>query len=230
MFPKLSGRLGLGDRVGLSPADYLNLSGFAGFCPGPGDKKYDATSATHLLSRPTFRVSGRPRLWLFSCLLWGWVGKTTRAVGLAVRAAGHRCRVAFVQFMKAGTSGERQVFDQIPQVRYFCPGEHPFIMPRGPGRVHFQHAEAALQFALEAAEGNFHFLVCDEILNTLIFNLLPRERLLDLIDRCKNRVDLVFTGRSAPGDILEKADYATEMIQVKHPYYQGARARKGIEY
>lgn len=158
------------------------------------------------------------------------VGKTTRAVGLAVRAAGHRFRVAFVQFMKAGTSGERQVFDQIPQVRYFCPGEHPFIMPRGPGRVHFQHAEAALQFARDASGGDFSLLICDEILNTLIFGLLPKAKLLDLIDRCKNRTDLVFTGRSAPEDMLEKADYVTEMIQVKHPYYQGGRARKGIEY
>ena len=158
------------------------------------------------------------------------VGKTTRAVGLAIRAAGQNFHVAFVQFMKAGTSGERRVFDQIPSIRYFCPGEHPFIMPRGPEPVHFRHATAALQFAQESAAGDFQVLICDEILNTLIFNLLAKDQLLDLIDRCRNRIELVFTGRSSPADILNQADYATEMIQVKHPYYQGARARKGIEY
>lgn len=158
------------------------------------------------------------------------VGKTTRAVGLAIRAAGHDLRVAFVQFMKAGTSGEQGIFAQLPQIRYFCPGPHPFIMPRGPERIHFQHAEIALGDALEASAGAFQLLICDEILNTLIFNLLSRNQLLTLIDRCRNRVELVFTGRSAPREILEQADYATEMIQVLHPYYRGARARRGVEY
>ena len=92
---------------------------------------------------------------LFSCLLWGW-GREDHA-GRWPGRPGRRPSfpVAFVQFMKAGTSGEREVFDQISQVRYFCPGEHPFIMPRGPGRVHFRHAEAALQSARMPPEGIF---------------------------------------------------------------------------
>jgi cob(I)alamin adenosyltransferase len=72
--------------------------------------------------------------------------------------------------------------------------------------------------------------VCDEILDTLIFNTLRKEQIIELIRKCKGRIDLVMTGRSVPEDILALADYATEFVQVKHPYYTGAKARKGIEY
>jgi cob(I)alamin adenosyltransferase len=96
--------------------------------------------------------------------------------------------------------------------------------------VHFRHAAAALQFARESSSGDFQVLICDEILNILISNLLVKDQLLNLIDRCRNRVELIFTGRSSPAAILDQADYVTEMIQVKHPYYRGGRARKGIEY
>jgi cob(I)alamin adenosyltransferase len=59
---------------------------------------------------------------------------------------------------------------------------------------------------------------------------LNQEQLVELIDKCKHRVELVITGINAPTAIMNKADYVTELVQVKHPYYKGARARKGIEY
>ena len=158
------------------------------------------------------------------------VGKTTRAVGLAVRAAGEGLQVHFVQFMKSAKSGETASFAMLPNVHYWCPGEHPFILSSGPRAEHFDHAGKAINHALAVAEKGTHLLICDEILDTLIFDLLRKEEILQLIAKCKGRVELVMTGRSAPEAILDQADYATEFVQIKHPYYIGSVARKGIEY
>jgi len=147
-----------------------------------------------------------------------------------MRAAGYGRQVDIVQFMKSGTSSEVAVFKKIPNIRYWCPGKHPFVMSRGPSAVHFEHAARALQFAFDAIESGSHLMVCDEILDTLIFQLLKKEQLLVLMEKCRNKVELVMTGISAPAEFLQSADYVTEFVQVKHPSYSGARARKGIEY
>jgi cob(I)alamin adenosyltransferase len=158
------------------------------------------------------------------------VGKTTRAVGLAVRAAGEGLEVHFVQFMKSGKSGETLIFSRIPNIHYWCPGDHPFILSSGPQAEHFEHAARALEHAFSVADKEVQLLICDEILDTLIFDTLQKERILELIEKCKGKVELVMTGRYVPSEILEQADYATEFVQIKHPYYKGSVARKGIEY
>jgi cob(I)alamin adenosyltransferase len=158
------------------------------------------------------------------------VGKTTRAVGLAVRAAGAGLQVDFVQFLKSGQSGEVKIFEKIPQIHYWCPGEHPFILSSGPRTIHYEHATKSLQYAQEAAQKGTHLLVCDEILDTVLFGLLHKKQLLDLVAVCEGKTELVMTGRNAFPELIEAADYVTEFVQNKHPYYAGARARKGIEY
>lgn len=158
------------------------------------------------------------------------VGKTTRSVGLAIRAAGSGLQVDFVQFMKSGNSSEVSVFKKISNIRYWCPGKHPFIMTGGPKPVHYEHAAKALSSAFEAIDRGTNVLVCDELLDALIFNVLKKERILELIEACKKKIELVMTGINAPPDIIQMADYVTELVQIKHAYYQGARARKGIEY
>jgi cob(I)alamin adenosyltransferase len=158
------------------------------------------------------------------------VGKTTRAVGLAVRAAGEGLEVHFVQFMKSGKSGETLLFSRTPNIHFFCPGEHPFILTSGPQAEHFEHAARALGHALSVADKEAHLLICDEILDTLIFDTLQKQQIVELVEKCKGKVELVMTGRCPPPEILEQADYATEFVQVKHPYYRGSVARKGIEF
>jgi cob(I)alamin adenosyltransferase len=158
------------------------------------------------------------------------VGKTTRAIGLAVRAAGDNRQVDFVQFMKSGTSSEVAIFKKIPNIHYRCPGKHPFIMSHGPEKIHYEHAAKALQFAFEAIDSATDLVVCDEILSTVIFDLLKKEQVLDLMERCRNKAELIMTGIDAPDEFINLADYVTEFVQIKHPYYSGARARKGIEY
>ena len=158
------------------------------------------------------------------------VGKTTRTVGLALRAAGCGILVDFVQFLKPGTSPEVAILKKIPNIRFWCPGKHPFIMSKGTQPIHFKHVEKAHSYILEAIENGSQLLICDEILDTILFGLLEKERLLDLMERCKGKVELMMTGRTAPTELIEKADYVTELVQIKHPYYSGAKARRGIEY
>jgi len=158
------------------------------------------------------------------------VGKTTRAIGLAVRAAGAGLCVDFVQFMKSGNSGEVVILEEIPNIHYWCAGKHPFILSKGPEKIHYEHAAKALRYAFEATENETELLICDEILDTILFGLLQKKQILRLIEKCKNRVELVLTGRDAPPEFVELADYVTEFLDVKHPYYKGFRARKGVEY
>jgi len=158
------------------------------------------------------------------------VGKTTRAIGLAIRAAGEGVQVDFVQFLKSGNSSEVRIFKKIENIQYRCPGDHPFIMSRGTQPIHHRHAQQAYRAAVDAVDHDCKLLICDEILDTILFGLLNQEQLLDLANRCRGRVELVMTGRKAPQALIEEADYVTELVQIKHPYYQGARARKGIEY
>ncbi len=157
-------------------------------------------------------------------------GKTSRAVGLAIRAVGRGLHVDFVQFMKSGNSGEVAIFDKLADIRYWCPGKHPFIMSQGPDRVHYKHAAKALEYAFAAVERGTHLLICDEILDTVIFGVLEKDQILSLMERCKNKVELVMTGRDVTQEFVRNADYVTELVQIKHAYYAGARARKGIEY
>jgi cob(I)alamin adenosyltransferase len=151
-------------------------------------------------------------------------------VGLAIRAAGAGLKVNFIQFMKSGTSGETIIFAKIPLIRYQCPGKHPFIRSGGPDTVHYKHAAEAYGYAVSAVENGAELLICDEIMNTLIFGLLKKERIFELMDMCRGKTELVMTGASTPADIIEQADYATEYKQIKHPYYSGTRARRGIEF
>ena len=158
------------------------------------------------------------------------VGKTTRAVGLAIRAAGVGLKVNFIQFMKSGTSGEILIFANIPNIRYQCSGKHPFILSRGPEAIHHQHAAEGLRYAIEAVEDGTELLICDEIMNTLIFELLEKKQVIDLMEMCRGKIELVMTGAGAPDDLIHLADYVTELRQIKHPYYSGAKARRGIEF
>ena len=157
------------------------------------------------------------------------VGKTTRAVGLSVRAAGKGLKVHFVQFMKAGDSGEVAVLQKIENINYHCPGAHPFVINE-PKPVHYEHAAKAYQMACQAVEDKPEMLVCDEILNAVFFGVLKVEQVLDLIGLCRGKIELVLTGRPPLPEIIEAGDYVTELVEIKHPYNTGVKPRYGIEY
>ena len=172
----------------------------------------------------------RPGFGLIHVCYGQGVGKSTRSVGLAIRAAASGFRVFFVQFMKSGDSAEVDVLSNTENIIYRSPGKHPFILSKGPQAVHYEHAEEALWYAKRALREGAEVIVCDEMLSALVFEVLSVQDALNLIAMCRGRAELVLTGIDAPPEVLAASDYATEFMQIKHPYYKGHMARKGIEY
>ncbi|HHX44666.1 MAG TPA: cob(I)yrinic acid a,c-diamide adenosyltransferase [Chloroflexi bacterium] len=158
-------------------------------------------------------------------------GKTTAALGLAVRAAGHGYRTYIGQFMKGQVYGELRGIDLLaPYVTVEQYGAPTFLRREDVRDRDRAMARAGLQRVREVlTAGRYQIVVLDEILMALLFGLLALDEVLDLIATRPAGVELVLTGRRAPQAIIDVADLVTEMVEVKHPYQQGIPARKGIE-
>jgi len=171
-------------------------------------------------------------------------GKTTAALGLALRAVGHGLRVCFIQFMKGQfESGEREAAERLApalEIRAFgsarwgdatkaLPGTPWWELP--PSDEDRARAQEGLAFAQESvASGRYDIVVLDEVFSTLRRELIALEQVMELLRSKPEHVELVLTGRDAPAEVLGAADLVTEMKAVKHPYERGVKARKAIEY
>jgi cob(I)alamin adenosyltransferase len=160
-------------------------------------------------------------------------GKTTAALGLALRAAGWGMKTYIAQFLKKGESGEvlavaRHLSEFILLEQF---GSGDFHLP-GKG-VRPEEREGALRGLAAAREamigGLYRLVILDEINTLLHFKIVDPAPVLQLLARKPAEVELILTGRSAPKAILEKADLITEMREVRHYYAKGQSARKGIE-
>lgn len=156
-------------------------------------------------------------------------GKTTAALGLAIRAAGHGMRVGFLQFLKSEPCGEHLFMSQY----------HAFdIIQIGAGSGFTksreqlsEEAQRTLAYAEEQMlNKGYDLLILDEILVAIHKGLITTQQVLDLLDKKPSSIELVLTGRYAPPEVVERADLVTEMHMIKHPFNQGIAARCGIEY
>ena len=157
-------------------------------------------------------------------------GKTTAAVGLAVRAMGRELRTMFVQFAKAGTSGEIE-----PLRKLGAEILHDKEL-RGwyKGLSEQQRGEAAREYEemLEKAFGKaekLDLLVLDEVMAACGHGVISTEKLAEYIRSRPTHLEVVLTGRNPPDELLELADYVSEIAKVRHPYDKGICAREGIE-
>lgn len=162
-------------------------------------------------------------------------GKTTAALGMAFRSAGHQYRVAVVQFIK-GTmrAGEEQAAAMLAPYIDWTIGGRGFTSGPWNRATHEEHVRAA-QETLRVAEqklfsSEFRMVILDEVLGAINAKIVTVEQVLSLIKRKPPAVHLVITGRGAPPEIIEAADLVTEMRLLKHPYEQGIVAQKGIEF
>jgi cob(I)alamin adenosyltransferase len=160
-------------------------------------------------------------------------GKTTAALGLALRALGHGMTVVVIQFIKMDGSGEHS----LPT----CLRPRLIIIPAGAGFVHalskkdFDRHRLLANQAMELAKRNMkadtcQMLVLDEIFVALHLGLVQLQDLVNLILQKSPALHLVLTGRDAPSEILELADTVSEIQDIKHPFSRGAPAQKGIEF
>ena len=157
-------------------------------------------------------------------------GKTTAALGLAIRAAGAGMRVFLARFLKPAVSSELRAlerFADLVTVRSY--GRAGFI--RGePGPEDIARAREGFEEVREAvASGGYLLVILDEVNVAVDLGLLEVEEVLDLIEERPEQVELVLTGRRADARIIERADLVTDMREVKHPWHAGVPARKGID-
>lgn len=160
-------------------------------------------------------------------------GKTTAAVGLAVRAWGRGLRVKIFQFLKApGGSGEHWALPVFsPTLPIYPLGSGEFIINREPNPEELAQAGRGWTQIEQTLHGDaVDLLVIDELSHAINNGLLKLETVLDTLRHRPQEVELVLTGRDMPEPILELADLITEMKAIKHPYQEGFGAREGIEY
>jgi len=158
-------------------------------------------------------------------------GKTTAAIGAAIRACGAGLKVYFGQFMKGVKYSEHNIFNRISNIDYETYGSKDFIIKKDiPDKKNIDLAELGLFKAKKSLISlKYDLVILDEINITPFFNLLTEDSIIDLIDLKPPQVDLIFTGRNASKNLLEKADLVTEMKEIKHYYNNGVEARLGFE-
>jgi len=158
-------------------------------------------------------------------------GKTTAALGLALRAAGHGLRTYIGQFLKGRPTGELKAARMLT----------PYLTIEQFGEAHFTLTKRDTQQAALArkglqrvrqvlASGEYDIVVLEEINVALDLELISLEEVMALLDERPPEVELVLTGRGFPEALLSRADLVTKMVAVKHPYDRGVRARPGIEF
>lgn len=161
-------------------------------------------------------------------------GKTTAAVGLGMRAYGRSFKVLMVQFLKGAETGEMNTIA----------GLHPgFVLHRGKEVKKFtwnmteeefkqarDEQQENFKFAVNAAaSGEWDLLILDEIMAAISTGMVDLQDVTELIKNRPDRLEVVLTGRNAPEELIELADYVSEIHAVKHPMEKGIPARKGIE-
>ncbi|MCD6102314.1 MAG: cob(I)yrinic acid a,c-diamide adenosyltransferase, partial [Candidatus Cloacimonetes bacterium] len=149
-------------------------------------------------------------------------GKTTAAIGLAIRHLGHNKKVCLIQFMKKNFKyGEIVFLNKIKNVDVFQFGTPEFVNKRNPKPIDFKEAEKGLKKAKEVLKSKkYDLIILDELNVALDFNLLELSKVLSLLDDIKNE-EVVITGRYAHPELVAKADLVTEMREVKHYYKKG---------
>jgi len=157
-------------------------------------------------------------------------GKTTAALGLALRAAGAGCKVQIVQFLKNQETSEWRSLKSLKNIAIKKFGRKNFIFKKSQA-LDRQEAAKALAWAQKVIKAKkFNLVILDEIFLALFFKLIPTAAIVKLIKSKPKDLELILTGRKAPAQIIKLADYVTEMKAIRHPYQKGLLARKGIEY
>ena len=160
-------------------------------------------------------------------------GKTTAAMGLALRALGRGRRVVVCQFLKNGDSGERLALERFEQAVVLpVPERMKFIFRMNEeekARTRQEMTDLFDRAAERVRTGQCDLLVLDEVCSALTTGMLDPERVTALLDGA-GEVEIVLTGRAPAEYLRQRADYMTEMAACRHPFEQGKPARLGIEW
>ena len=158
-------------------------------------------------------------------------GKTTAAVGQALRALGHGYRVYMIHFMKGRDYGEFLSLENFSSATVVKAGRDEFVKRGDPDPVDLELAKRGFAHVSEALKsGKYDIVVMDEINVAMDFGLIPVQDVVKLLKSKPSGIDVILTGRNAPAEIIDVADLASEVKEIKHHYQAGVNSRKGIEY
>ncbi|WP_244147263.1 cob(I)yrinic acid a,c-diamide adenosyltransferase [Desulfonatronovibrio hydrogenovorans] len=158
-------------------------------------------------------------------------GKTTAAVGQAVRALGSGIKVAFGQFLKRdGQAGEQLILKSLLGNDFLASGHGFYRDEKDRGR-HRSGVLDLLAWVQDRLDQDYQLIVLDEAVYALNMGLLEKEELTRIMDRSSSQgTSLVLTGRNVPQWLLERADTVSDILETKHHFQKNISARKGIEY
>lgn len=161
-------------------------------------------------------------------------GKTTAAVGIAVRAAGSNLKVLFVQFLKIEFSGERHVLSHLENVTLtYCPLELKFTFEMNEQEK--LHASKIFKGIFDrsvtlALTEKYDMLVLDEVFEAINAGMLSESEVFEFIANAPASMEIIMTGHNPPEKFMRVADYITEFKKIKHPYDKGITGRIGVEF
>lgn len=161
-------------------------------------------------------------------------GKTTAAIGQAIRFAGSGGKVLFTQFLKDGSSSEIPVLKSIPNIEVFSLTEKmkfsSEMTPEEKEIAREKNNAYLREIIKRVEEGDYGLLVLDEVSQACFVELLDEKILYDFLENKPRKLEIALTGRDPMGRLVELADYITVIMKMRHPYDKGVPARKGIEY
>ncbi len=162
-------------------------------------------------------------------------GKTTAALGIALRATGYKKKICMIQFIKGSWHyGEMESSKRLePEFEMVAIGKGfvGIIDDKSPKEDHQKIAKEAIKISNEKIQsGKYDIIILDEINYAVNLNLISLEDVLELIKSKPENVDLVLTGNYAKEEVIEAADLVTEMREIKHPFQKGIKAKEGIDF
>lgn len=160
-------------------------------------------------------------------------GKTTAAIGLAVRCAGRGNKVLLVQFLKSRDSGELYSLAKLPDIEIMRGKESKkFTFQMNEEEKHallIEHNKMFEQVLEKIKNGGYSLLILDEVIGALNAKVFEMPKLIEFLRHKPENLEVVLTGRNPAPELVEIADYVSEMRKVKHPMDKGIMAREGIE-
>lgn len=159
-------------------------------------------------------------------------GKTSAALGIALRASGHNMNTLIIQFMKKkGISGEQNIPEGLLKNIDILPFGGEFLLEGDEKKGHVKLAQKAWHTMKEMlSKKTYHILILDELTVAIKYGLIPLDIVMDFLKNLPYSMHIIITGRDAPCELLNMSDIATEMKKIKHIFDKGERAVLGIDY
>ena len=161
-------------------------------------------------------------------------GKTTSAVGLAIRAIGHGLKVCYIYFHKDPQKwdyGEHRILEKLEVAVFGFAEKHPHFYKNISNDEIRRECLKGLEFVKKIYQENkYDILILDEIIISLRDGFLTEKEVMDILDSKPENLELILTGRGATDAIIKKVDLVSRIEKIKHPYDSGIQRRKGIEY